>query len=181
MTATATTSTAINDYLTLDDLAQMNVEELDQLYRDGSLPSSMKELDGAPIGRMLAIRYTDKTPAFGLLRRISESRYFVWDGKSFQANDDQTGTGINRVNLTLAGKYKWFPFDTRIEASVVDGQDCILLDYDQPENPWFIRKIRDELREVAPGLFLGPAMWKDNDGSAAFVLWFALDTRIDRK
>ena len=50
------------------------------------------------------------------------------------------------------------------------------LDYDLADNPWAIRQIHDEVREVSPGLFLGPAMWK-TEGAPAFVLWFALDTR----
>jgi hypothetical protein len=33
------------------------------------------------------------------------------------------------------------------------------------------------VREVAPGLYLGPAMWKTAT-APAFVLWFALDTRV---
>ena len=43
-----------------------------------------------------------------------------------------------------------------------------------------IRQIHDEIREVSPGLFLGPAMWKTK-AAPAFVLWFALDTRAQAK
>ena len=50
------------------------------------------------------------------------------------------------------------------------------LDYDLADNPALIRAIHDEVREVAPGLFLGPAMWKSARGPT-LVLWFALDTR----
>lgn len=39
-----------------------------------------------------------------------------------------------------------------------------------------IRKIHDEVREVSPGVFLGPAMWKSGQ-ERTLVLWFALDTR----
>ena len=35
--------------------------------------------------------------------------------------------------------------------------------------------IRDEIREVSDGLFMGPAMWKDGKGGATLVLWFAVD------
>ena len=44
-------------------------------------------------------------------------------------------------------------------------------------NPGTIPKIHDEVREVAPGLFLGPAMWKGAD-KKTLVLWFALDSRL---
>ena len=54
---------------------------------------------------------------------------------------------------------------------------CIVLDYDLPDNPGVIRAIHDELREIEPQLFLGPAMLKAKAGPK-FVLWFALDTSV---
>jgi hypothetical protein len=42
------------------------------------------------------------------------------------------------------------------------------------ENPFFIRRIRDELREVAPRLFLGPAM-ADVGDKPKLILYFACD------
>lgn len=56
----------------------------------------------------------------------------------------------------------------------MDGAPCVVLDYDKPENPWLIRKIHDELREVSPGLFLGPAMAKTVRGPK-LLLYFACD------
>lgn len=170
-----TAQTLPHGELTLDQLSAMNVSELDALYRRGSLPAHFSALNGTPKGRMLAIRALDQTPLFGPISLLSKARVFPWDGKSFNATSDNTGTGINRINLTLL-QQEWFPFNTRVEPSVMDGKDCVYLDYDLPENPWFVRKIRDELREVSRGLFLGPAMWKTGDNDAALVLWFAIDT-----
>lgn len=168
--ATAT----LHSGLTLDDLSAMNVDELDALYRKGTLPASFKALDGTPKGRMLAIRGLDKTFLFSPIAALSKLSLFPWDGKSFTSTSATTGEGINRINLMT--KLNWFPFKTRIEPSVIDGKDCIYLDYEQPGNPFFIAKIRDELREVSPGLFLGPAMWKTGKDSAELVLWFAIET-----
>ena len=109
----------------------------------------------------------------GPISAFGKLSLFPWDGKSFKATSDTSGEGINRINLLK--KMNWFPFKTRIETSVIDGKDCIYLDYEQPGNPFFIAKIRDELREVEPGLFLGPAMWKTGSTSCALLLWFALD------
>jgi hypothetical protein len=39
--------------------------------------------------------------------------------------------------------------------------------------------IRDELREVAPGLFLGPAMLDTKNSPPKLVLFFACDTRAN--
>ena len=78
------------------------------------------------------------------------------------------------VSVVLLGGC--FPFDTSVGPSAIDGAPCIVLDYDKPNNPFFIRAIRDELREVAPGLFLGPAMVRLG-ASAKLALYFAICTR----
>lgn len=160
--------------LSLDDLAQKSFAELDALYRAGTVPSSLRAVDGALEGRMLAVRRLDRGPLAAALRRFAASRSFVWAGKTFSAAGAQAGRGINRVVLpSLLGRQDLFPFVTSIGPSVLDGRDTIVLDYDQPENPGYIRRIRDELRQVAPGLFLGPAMWQ-SASAATTLLWFAL-------
>jgi hypothetical protein len=158
----------------LDLLSRMSTSELDALYRRARLPRSLDLLNGTPRGRMLAVvSPLDDGLVFGALRAFAASGAFPWHGKSFQASAGaQQGTGINRT--ILLGDL--FPFDTRIEPSAVDGEPCIVLDYDKPQNPWFIRRIHDELREVAEGLYLGPAMWKGTR-EKSLVLHFAIDTR----
>jgi hypothetical protein len=174
----ATSTSTSRASLDLDALGAMKGEELAEIYRRGTVPKDLSEVSGEPIGRMLAIRGVEKIgPVFGLVRRFAALRsVFPWEGKTFGAKTAERGTGINRVHFG-ALRMRWFPFETRVEPSVVDGAPCIYLDYAQPGNPWFIAKIRDEIREVAPGLFLGPAMWKDGHGGAAHVLWFAVDFR----
>jgi hypothetical protein len=156
--------------LTVDDLARMSTSELEALYQDGTLPDSLSALDGAPRGRMLAVSRLDRGLARGALARVSAAPGFPWAGKSFSSTDDQHGEGINRVRL-LGDRYR---FTTRIEPSVIDDQPCILLDYDHDDNPWFIRRIRDELRQVGPALFLGPALLRRAD-QHTLVLYFAID------
>lgn len=164
--------------LTLDTLAARSYDELAALYRDGTRPRSLHAVDGAPKGRMLAVRGVDRTPLAPVVRALAASPSFLWDGKTFHAQSDDEGEGINRIRIAGAlGRQSLFPFHTRFGASAVDGQPTLVLDYDLPANPPWIRKVHDEIREVAPGLFLGPAMWKGDDG-AAMVLWFALDTRM---
>jgi hypothetical protein len=158
---------------TLDDLAALDVDALEALYRRGTVPSSLHALDGSPVCRMLSIRRLDRGPVASALRGFARSGAFPWAGKSFSAASDGEGTGINRVRL--AGTRRWFPFQTRVEPSAIDGDACILLDYDLPENPKPIRMIRDELREVAPGLFLGPAMLDTGKGDPRLILFFACD------
>jgi hypothetical protein len=157
----------------LDDLAAMSAEELETLYRSGKTPLDLHVLDGRPRGRMLAVRGA-RGVVFEGLRRIAGARAFVWGGKSFFQVSATEGRGVNRVRLGRS-RFEWFPFGTRVEPSQIDGAPCIYLDYEQPGNPIFIRKIRDEIREIAPRLFLGPAMWKTGKDSSVLVLWFALD------
>ncbi|WP_394823347.1 hypothetical protein [Pendulispora albinea] len=160
----------------LDALAQKSYGELESLYRISRSPKSIRALDGEPKGRMLAARFVSRTPAGALLRGFAASSLFVWDGKSFASRSDEEGTGINRLQVPGAlGRQKLFPFHTRFGNSGIDGQRAFVLDYDLPENPIWIRKIHDEVREVSPGLFFGPAMWKGQSGLIT-VLWFALDT-----
>lgn len=158
---------------TLDDLSQRSYDDLDALYRAGTVPPDLSVLDNKPKGRMLAVRGVDKTPLAGVLRAAAKLPVFPWDGKTLTSEDARSGSGINRIQLGVS--MDWFKFTTRIEPSVIDGADTIVLDYEQPGNPWFIRQIHDELREVSSGLFLGPAMWKRSESAPANVLWFALD------
>lgn len=162
----------------LDGLAARSLDELDALYRAATVSSTMHAADGPLVGRMLAVRNLPG-PLAGPLRRFAASPSFVWEGKTFQAASDTRGVGHNRVYLPRAlGRQHLFPFETSFGASAIDGKPTLILDYDLDVNPRFIRAIHDEIREVAPGLFLGPAMWKRARGGKALVLWFALDSRL---
>lgn len=165
------------DALDLDTLARMDVDALGRLYAKGATPPDVSGLEGHPRGRMLSIKALDRGRVFRALRGFSRAAVFPWGGKSFSGRG-ATGTGSNRVHLF--GRHQLFPFHTRIQPSVVDGAPCIALDYDLPDNPALIRAIHDEIREVTPGLFLGPAMAKTASGPS-FVLWFALDTRTQAR
>jgi len=156
---------------TLDDLAALDVAQLEAIYRTGKV-TSLHALDGSPVCRMLAIRGVTGVPAT-VLRSFAAASFFPWAGKSFEAKSDGEGSGINRIRL--GGGLRWFPFQTRVEPSAIDGAPCILLDYDHAPNPKPIRMIRDELREVAPGLFLGPAMLDRGHGDPTLILFFACD------
>lgn len=163
--------------LDLDALSRMDVGELGALYARGAHPESVDTLEGNPRGRMLAVRTLDRGVAGGAIRSVAGAAFFPWGGKTFVGRGAR-GTGVNRLHLF--GRHELFPFHTRIAASAIDCAPCVVLDYDLPDNPGAIRKIHDEVREVSPGLFLGPAMWKTAKGPA-LVLWFALDTRVQSK
>ena len=156
--------------LDLDALRRMSYAELDELYRSAKRPDFISDVDGHARGAMLAWRRPRTGPIAWWLRVFGASTAFPWEGKSFTGTSDD-GTGINRV--TFFGKRKWFPFKTRFDKSFLDGKPTFVLDYSGPGNPPFIRSIVDEIREVAPGLYLGPAALNFR-GRPRPVLFFAV-------
>ncbi len=159
--------------VTVAQMAREGVEALGALYAKGT-PPRLSELDGTPQGRMLAwVGPLGRDRALRAVGRFARSSGFPWGGKSFQSQGDARGRGINRVKLL--GDV--FPFETRFGPSALDGRPCLILDYDLKDNPWLIRQIHDELREVGRGVFLGPAMWKARP-APKLVLFFAIERRL---
>ena len=157
--------------VTLESLREMNYRELSELYRQAKRPASISSLDGDARGAMLAWRRPASGPLAAMLRAMGASRTFPWEGKTFQSADGERGTGINRINMLR--KMRWFPFKTRFDASFLDGKPTFVLDYSGPGNPPLINQIVDEVREVAPGLFMGPAALRFK-GRPRPVLFFAV-------
>jgi hypothetical protein len=160
----------------LDSLSRMSFDELDALYRTATPPSTMRAANGALRGRMLAVRWLN-APVARWLRQWAASPSFVWEGKTFAADTDARGTGHNRIRLSgVLGRQNLFPFATSFGPSAIDGKPTLVLDYELPVNPPYIRRVHDEVREVSPRILMGPAMWK-RARDKLLVLWFALDAR----
>jgi hypothetical protein len=163
--------------LTFDDLTALSLDQLAALYAGGTVPDDFAlALDDKPKGRLVAVRGLDSVPVVNKVIDIfARHPLFPWDGKTMEATSEQTADGINRIKA--GAKMNWFPFKTRVQPSSIDGEPTIVLDYEQKGNPILIKKIHDEIREVAPGMYLGPAMAKVGKGKPpVLVLWFALDT-----
>jgi hypothetical protein len=171
MSAIALSTDLARSTINLKTLREMTFKELEQLYRQSQRPLRLSDLNGDAQGAMLAWR----TPASGAfawaLRKLGGSGALPWEGKSFVASSSTDGDGINRIKLF--GKRRWFPFGTRFEASIVDGQPTFVLNYAVRKNPPLIRSIVDEVREVAPGIYFGPAALKVG-GRPRLILFFAL-------
>ncbi len=76
---------------------------------------------------------------------------FAWQGKMFDA---EKGVLRNKIlpfglNAIIAKVYKG--------ESWLDGKECIVLDYS--ETSLLAHWIRDEIREIGPGLYLGKVYW----------------------
>ena len=157
----------------LDDFAALKPAALAALYSGARTPV-LRDMDGPLVGRMLAITVLPGW-MFAFLRWFAGWRRFPWRGKTFKAGDGGRGEGINRV-FGDENPRRWFRFDTFVAPSRAGAFDAVQLDYDNPGNPGFIRAIKDEVREVAPGLYLGLAylMWR---GRPRLMLYFGLQKR----
>ncbi len=84
------------------------------------------------------------------------ARLFGWQGKVFDifSADGESGILVNKItpfSLTfiVAKVYR--------EASWMDGRETIVIDYGSTS--FFARYIRDEIREIEPGVYLGKVWW----------------------
>ena len=135
------------------DLLRMTESELDDLFRQseaGPIP------DGEARGTVFVESGTQLAgPAAKLVQ------YLAWKGKVF--NREQ-GELLNEVgpfgfNAVRAKVYK--------DESWLDGKETIVLDYS--DTSLIAHWIRDEIRTVGPGVYLGLVYWEK-----AKILHFAL-------
>ena len=164
-------ASATADLATLDDLAAMTADELHQVYAACATPT-IAEVSGDLRGRMLAFNGLGRGLLARALRAFARWRFFPWRGKSFKTLGPDRGEGINRVFGDRKPRH-WFRFETKIGPSRAGGFDAFHLDYDNPGNPFYIRAIKDEIRRVQPGLYLGQAYLLTRK-RARLVLYFGL-------
>lgn len=93
-----------------------------------------------------------------------------WQGKEFDAS---ASGGINIFGKNQ--EIRAFPFKTYSGQGLQDtGVSVLKIDYDLPENPWWVRLIVDEAVEVSPGKLLGKIHVKLPIGSVA-IGYFELE------
>ncbi len=146
--------------LSLDDLAKIGPDGLMELYKTASTPR-LEDLDGKLVGRMLAVPLLQQPNVKRLIERFSRSGLFPWQGKTFSHETADHGHGVNRL---LGERVTWFRFHTSVGPSHAGDFDAVHLDYGQDGNPALVRQVKDEVREVAPGLWLGLAYLRMRDG-----------------
>jgi hypothetical protein len=158
---------------TLDDLAALTADEAHGIYAAAATPT-IAEVTGDLRGRMLAFNGLGRGLLARALRAFARWRFFPWRGKSFKALGPDHGEGINRVFGDRKPR-QWFRFETKIGPSRAGNFDAFHLDYDNPGNPFYIRAIKDEIRRVRPGLYLGQAYLVTRKRTK-LVLYFGLAT-----
>jgi len=124
-------------------LLKMSQAQLDELFTNsatGEIPNG--EAKGTAI----------VAPGTTYTQDIAEFiNHFAWQGKTFDAKN---GVLRNRIlplgfNAIIAKVYK--------APSWLDAKECIVLDYS--ETSLVARWIRDEIRQIGPGLYLGKVYW----------------------
>jgi len=141
--------------VTLGDLTTMSLTELDDLFRN----SPMGEIpDGDAVGTAIVAPGTELTGPI-----LWFARWLAWQGKVF---DRPRATLLNKVgplglHLIRARVY--------IAPSWFDGKPTIVLDYSKTS--LLASKVRDEIREVSPGTFLGIVFY-NGQKTINFVLQF---------
>ena len=128
--------------LTLTSLARMSQQQLDDLFSatdTGPTPTGVSD------GTAIVAAGTPVAAGLGALLHLA------WRGKVFypERQDLLNRVGPFDILLARAQVYR--------DASLADGREAIVLDYSVSSLPF--RAIRDEMREVAPGLYLGVVYW----------------------
>jgi hypothetical protein len=129
--------------LTVADLLKKSQQELDDLFRaaePGQIP------DGEAKGTAIIAPGTVFSPEIAQIVNL-----FAWQGKIFDAEH-----GFLR-NHILAFGLKAIVAKVYFGDSWLDGKPCIVIDYS--ETSILASHVRDEIRLLQPGLFLGKVYW----------------------
>jgi hypothetical protein len=152
----------------LDDMLALDARDLRLLYEAAETPR-LADLSGSLRGRILALPGVHGLPA-AAMRAFAKWDRFPWRGKNFRDTAERIGEGSNRL---FTDRFSTWPFSTSVGPSRAGGFDAVHLDYDRPGNPFYVRHIRDEVRALKPGLFLGQAYLVL--GKPRLLLYFGLE------
>jgi hypothetical protein len=139
---------------TLDDLVTLSAVQLDQLYRQsgpGQVPC------GKVVGRAL---YPDSR----FPKARSNAARIAWQGKVF---DPESSTATNRFFGVKAIKGNLY-----VAPSWLDGCPSLILDYEHTSRIY--GDYRDEIRQVAPSLYLG-LMYDRTTAPPHLKMYFAFE------
>ena len=154
----------------IDDLVNRSRKELDAIFLAGKTPT-IQEMNGIVDGNVLSGVYILNTQFF---KNFLNLGWFIWRGKVFENRSDYEGKGINRFKVGPL-KFLQFHCETKISPPLVGNTNVFNLNYDLPGNPWFIRQIRDDIRKIDDGLYLGSANFMVL-GKHRFLVYFILES-----
>jgi hypothetical protein len=150
---------------------QEAIQGLERLFRSGIAPDPWPS--GPLEGKLLATTTWGPWDSFvaGIARL-----WMPWLGKAF---DSAEQTGLNHFQATratsiwlralfpthprrhLGDRIEAFPFRNRVGPGALDpGAQVLKIDYDFEANPMLIRRVLDELVQIAPGRYLGKVLFR---------------------
>jgi hypothetical protein len=135
-------------------LLQMSQQQLDGLFGEhdsGPVP------DGEAKGTAIIAPGTPISEPIAAAINI-----FAWQGKVFDAKagllrNEILPFGLKAIIAKIYKEQSWF-----------DGKECIVLDYSETSS--VASHIRDEIRQIEPGFYLGKVYW-----DKASLIHFSLD------
>jgi hypothetical protein len=139
----------------LDALRKMNRRQLDEVFKNGNaspIPS------GDATGTVLLFPGTRWDGMFAAATRLLGWQGKIFDGSHSRVVNKVTPFGLHGVAADVYTGPSW-----------LDGRPAIILDYSKTS--MVARVVRDEVREVAPGTYLGFAYLKRRK-TVAFLLSF---------
>jgi hypothetical protein len=149
------TSPTVDPICSVDDLIGLDPSRLEALYAAGVA----RALPPGPIrGRALPL------PGTRVARSASRVAGLLWQGKVIDESGD---SAVNRFfGMKIIRGY------LAMGTSVRDGRPTLILDYG--ETSLIYRRYRDEIREVAPGVYLG-LMFADVGTNPRLTTYFSLE------
>ena len=142
--------------LRAEELPSLRSSELDELF-------ATAEAGSLPVGKgsgqaLMATGTIASRPLVAIVRLLA------WKGKEF----DSQGRSLR--NLVSPFGVRAITADVYIGASRLDGRPCIVLDYSKTSRiaGW----VRDEIREIAPGLYVGMVYVRSRRVPVRFSLEF---------
>jgi hypothetical protein len=138
----------------------MSRDELDEIYKNASAGT-------IPTGETRGTAIVAGSVFSKLFARFA--RLFAWQGKIFDLfpPDHKQGILINKIS---AWSLTFIVAKVYREESWMDGNETIVIDYSKTS--FFAKKIRDEIREVEPGIYLGKVWF-----GKTRILDFALNSK----
>jgi hypothetical protein len=146
--------------LTARDLPSMRGSQLDELFASA-------EAGEIPVGKGSG-QALMATGTFASRPLLAITRLLAWQGKVFD------GPSHTLRNLVSPFGFKAITADVYVDASRLDGRPCIVLDYSKTSR--VAGFVRDEIRQIAPGLYIGVVYVRSRRAPIRFSL--AFDTSV---
>lgn len=125
----------------------MTREQLDEVYCN-SAPGALPAGDTRGTAILAGSLFSKTVAAF--------VRLFAWQGKVFDLFCPEGRAGV-LVNKILPLGMSFIVAKVYVDKSWLDGKDTIVIDYSSTSV--VAKVIRDEIREVEPGVYIGKVWW----------------------